>query len=85
MNVQGVFSPCLSDNRLPDAIVIFITLSKGYHHCYCLSGSRRLLKLPIMTRQMQHWQSVGRSIGTSLVLPAEKEHPVLTSMYLLIV
>ena len=38
-----------------------------------------------MTWQTQRRQSVRRSVGTALVLSAEKEHPVLTSMHLLIV
>jgi hypothetical protein len=38
----------------------FIRLSKGYHHCDPLSGSRhRLLYLPDTRYTTQHWHSVG--------------------------
>jgi hypothetical protein len=42
------------------------------------------LKLPVMPRSTQCWQSVRRSVGPALLVPAEKEHPVL-SLYFLIV
>jgi hypothetical protein len=72
----GCFFSCLTDKRRPDALVSFIRLSTGYHHCDRLSSSRRgLLNLPDTRRTMQHWQSLGQSVGPALIGQAVKKTP----------
>ena len=52
----------------------FIRLSKGYHHCNHLSGSRhRLLHLPDTRCTKQRWQSIGPVLFDEA---EKKEHPV---------
>lgn len=77
-----VFPPCLTDNRRPNAIVRFYYALWRLSSLLLFGSSHRL---PVMPRPTQRWQSVRRSVGPALVVPAEKEHPVLASLYFFIV
>jgi len=77
LNTGCSFSFVTDKGRL-DSLIIFIDISKCYHHCDRLSSSsHRLLKLADTRRKTQRWQTAWRSAELAFIGPALKDTPYI--------